>query len=165
MIFLTVGTQFPFDRLVRAVDQIIGEGAISETVFGQIGHSAYKPVNFEAVVRMEKDAFDKCFREASGIIGHAGMGTISMALSGHKPLLAMPRLRKYGEVVNNHQLGIAKMFSERGYILAAYGVEDLPDGVRRLADFVPAERRTAPNAVANRISRFLSTLQGGLGED
>ena len=159
MIFLTVGTQFPFDRLVQAIDRIIGEGLISETVFGQIGKSACKPRNFEAVARMEKQKFDEHLRQASGIIGHAGMGTISMALNNRKALLAMPRLKKYGEVVNDHQLGIAKRFSELGHILAAYGVEDLPAGIARLGDFVPKERRAAPQAVADRISRFLASVK------
>ena len=160
MIFLTVGTQFPFDRLVRAIDRIISEGVIGDKVFGQIGYGACKPSNFECVASMRKGEFDKCFAEASAIIGHAGMGTISMALNGRKALLVMPRLKKYGEVVNDHQLGIAKSFSELGHILAAFGVEDLPDGVRRLADFVPKERRPAPHAVADRISRLISGLQG-----
>ncbi len=159
MIFLTVGTQFPFDRLVRAIDDIVGEGLISETVFGQIGRGACKPRNFEAVARMEKEEFDKHLSQASGIIGHAGMGTISMALNNRKPLLAMPRLKKYGEVVNDHQLGIAKRFSELGHILAAYGVEDLPDGIARLGDFIPNERRPAAHAVADRISRFLNGVK------
>ena len=159
MIFITVGTQFPFDRLVRAIDEIIDEGLIDGEVFAQIGESSYKPRNFESVAHLEKSVFDKHLTEASGIIGHAGMGTISMALNNRKPLLAMPRLKKYGEVVNDHQLGIAKRFSELGHILAAFGVEDLPDGIRRLGDFVPKERSAAPRAVADRISRFLSSVK------
>ncbi len=159
MIFLTVGTQFPFDRLVRAIDEIIDEGLIDGEVFAQIGESSYKPRNFESVAHLEKSVFDNHLRQASGIIGHAGMGTISMALDNRKPLLAMPRLKKYGEVVNDHQLGIAKKFSELGHILAAYGVEDLPEGIRRLGDFVPKERSAAPQAVADRISRFLSNVK------
>ncbi len=159
MIFLTVGTQFPFDRLVQAIDRIIGEGLISETVFGQIGRSACRPRNFDAVERMEKEKFGNHLSQASGIIGHAGMGTISMALDNRKPLLAMPRLKKYGEVVNDHQLGIAERFSELGHILAAYGVEDLPDGIHKLKNFVPKERSADPQAVAERISRFLNSVK------
>jgi len=53
MIFLTVGTQFPFDRLVRAVDSIIDKGLISETLFAQIGESSYKPRNFESAACLE----------------------------------------------------------------------------------------------------------------
>jgi UDP-N-acetylglucosamine transferase subunit ALG13 len=159
MIFLTVGTQFPFDRLVRAVDNMIDEGLITETLFAQIGESPYRPRNFESVARLEKGVFDNYVRQASGIIGHAGMGTITMALCYRKPLLVMPRLKKYGEVVNDHQLAIAKRFSELGHILVAYDVEDLPDGVRRLKNFIPKERIATPHTVADRIRCFLDSLQ------
>ncbi|MHC4740888.1 MAG: glycosyltransferase, partial [Planctomycetota bacterium] len=141
------------------VDDIIGDGLISETVVGQIGEGSCRPGNFEAVPTMEKADFDRHIEQASAIIGHAGMGTITMALNNNKPLLAMPRLSKYGEVVNDHQVGIAERFAELGYILAAGGVEDLPDGIRRLRDFVPKKRITDPNAVVDRIQRFLSSFQ------
>ena len=159
MIFLTVGTQFPFDRLVRAVDSIIDKGLISETLFAQIGESSYKPRNFESAACLEKGVFDDYMRQASGIIGHAGMGTITMALSNRKPLLVMPRLKRYHEVVNDHQLAIAKKFSELGHILAVYDAKDLPEGVRRLESFVPLGRKANPEAVADRIVRFLDSLR------
>ncbi|MGA2679669.1 MAG: glycosyltransferase [Sedimentisphaerales bacterium] len=159
MIFLTVGTQFPFDRLVRAVDSIIDKGLISETLFAQIGESSYKPRNFESAACLEKGVFDDYMRQASGIIGHAGMGTITMALCNHKPLLVMPRLRRYHEVVNDHQSAIAKKFSELGYVLAAYDTEDLPESIRQLKTFVPKEREANPDAVADRIRDFLNNLQ------
>jgi beta-1,4-N-acetylglucosaminyltransferase len=159
MIFLTVGTQFPFDRLVHAIDDIVGDGLIGEALFAQIGESSYKPRNFESAVSLDKKTFDDYVRQSSAIIGHAGMGTITMALSNHKPLLAMPRLKKYNEVVNDHQLGIARKFSELGHILIAYDTADLPDCIRRLKDFVPAERKANPEAVADRIVRFLNTLR------
>jgi len=111
MIFLTVGTQFPFDRLVRAVDDIIEEGLISEALFAQIGESSYKPRNFESVACLEKGIYDDYVKQASSIIGHAGMGTINMALYNHKPLLVMPRLKRYNEVVNDHQLAVARRIS------------------------------------------------------
>ena len=158
MIFLTVGTQFPFDRLVRGIDQAFNDGLIGEEIFAQIGESSYKPRNFESVASLEKKVFDKCLKEASSIISHAGMGTIIMALDNEKPLLAMPRSKKYGEVVNDHQLTIAKRFSKLGYILAVYGIDDLPDGIRELKNFLPQRRKASSRAVVNRIHRFLSGL-------
>lgn len=159
MIFLTVGTQFPFNRLVRAVDNVFGESLIDEEVFAQIGETTYKPSNFESVTSLDKKVFDEYLKKASGIIGHAGIGTIAMALDNHKPLLVMPRLKKYREVVNDHQAAIARRFSELGHILAAYDVEDLPDGIRRLKDFVPTQRKANPEVVTDRIRRFLNSLQ------
>ena len=158
MIFLTVGTQFPFDRLVRAIDGIIDDGLISERLFAQTGESSYKPRNFESAASLEKRVFDNYVKQASSIIGHAGMGTITMALDNHKPLLVMPRLKKYGEVVNDHQVASARKFSELGHILVAYDVKDLPDGIKKLKNFIPRERKINSEAVVNRIRSFLESL-------
>lgn len=158
MIFLTVGTQFPFERLVQAIDEMFGDGLIDEAVFGQIGESSYKPRNFVSVVSLEKEVFDRHFMEASCIISHAGMGTIIMALENEKPLLVMPRIKKYGEVVNNHQVAIAKKFEERGHILAAYETRDLPQKIDALKSFVPRPTRNDAEAVIARISKFLNAL-------
>ena len=159
MIFLSVGIQFPFDRLVKAVDDAFNEGLVDEGVFAQIGETSYKPHNFGSVASLEKNLFDKYLKESSSIISHAGMGTIAMALDNEKPLLVMPRLKKYGEVVNDHQAAIARKFSELGHILAVYDVKELPDGIRKLKNFVPKERKANPKAVADRIRRFLNSLQ------
>jgi UDP-N-acetylglucosamine transferase subunit ALG13 len=159
MIFLTVGTQFPFDRLVKSMDQAFDGRLINEEIFAQIGESSYKPLNFESVVSLEKNVFDKRLREASNVISHAGMGTITMALKNHKPLLVMPRLKRYREHVNDHQVATARKFEELGHILAVYDAKDLPNGIRKLKNFVPRERKANPEAVADRVHRFLNSLQ------
>ncbi|MBA7651210.1 hypothetical protein ES703_59027 [subsurface metagenome] len=158
MIFLTVGTQFPFDRLVKCVDDAVSQNGFKEEIFAQIGESSYRPRNFEGVSSLEKRLFDKRIREASGIISHAGIGTIMMALDNRKPLLVMPRLRKYGEVVNDHQVAIARKFEELGHILVAYDTKDLLQKMKQLRTFVPRKRKAQPHAVAERIARFLNEL-------
>ena len=156
MIFLTVGTQFPFDRLVRAVDDALDKIAIGEEVFGQIGAGSYRPRNFTAVNELEKHVYDQHVRRASGLISHAGMGTITMALDHSKPLLVMPRLKKHGEVVNDHQVAIAGRFAESGHLLVAYGPDDLAVEICKLKSFVPRPRQRQTDQVARRIERFLA---------
>lgn len=158
MIFLTVGTQFPFDRLVKTIDGLIKQNGSNEEIFAQIGDSKYKPKNFKAVASIEKHLFDKYMLDASCIISHAGMGTITMALENHKPLLVMPRLAKYGEVVNDHQVTIAKKFEQLGYLLVAYETEQIPEKLEQLKTFIPRNRQAQPKAVADRISQFLREL-------
>jgi beta-1,4-N-acetylglucosaminyltransferase len=159
MIFLTVGTQFPFDRLVRTIDDLVGEGVVSDTVFAQIGDSTYAPRHFEAVASLDKQAFDEQFAKASAIISHAGMGTVAMAMDLGKPLLAMPRRPELGEVVNDHQEALAVKFALSGYILLALDEKELPEKVRQLKSFVPTRRESNPDSVAQRISRFLDSLK------
>jgi len=158
VIFLTVGTQFPFDRLVKAVDETVGKNRWGGQVLAQVGVGAYCPKNFEAVPSLEKTLFDKHFAEADSIISHAGMGTITMALESRKPLLVMPRLKRHGEVVNDHQLAIARKFEELGYLLVAYEAEDLPAKMEELKSFVPQCRQPRAEVVAARISTFLNEL-------
>jgi len=158
MIFLTVGTQFPFDRLVKAMDDIFEKNLIDEGIFAQIGKSSYKPRNFESVDSLDAYLYHNQAQKASGIIGHAGMGTIMMALQNNKPLLVVPRLKKYGEVVNNHQVAIAKKFEESGYLLAAYEIGELPDQIEKLKSFVPEKRESQAEAITQRISTFLNEL-------
>jgi UDP-N-acetylglucosamine transferase subunit ALG13 len=158
MIFLTVGTQFPFDRLVKAVDDLCDRGLIQEPIVAQIGDSTYRPRHFEAVASLDKSAFDRHVQHASAIIGHAGMGTITMALDNGKPLLAMPRRKKYSEVVNDHQVVLAIKFEALGHILLARDETELPDKIERLKSFVPRPRKADPDAVIGRISAFLAEV-------
>ena len=160
MIFLTVGTQFPFDRLMKAVDETAGNNGFDKKIFAQIGEGQYKPQNFEYTASLEKSKFDNLIRQSSGVISHAGMGTITMALKYDKPLLVMPRLAKYGEVVNDHQIAIARKFEEFGHILVAYDVTELSEKIEQLKTFVPRKRHAQPRAVAERIAVFLNELTG-----
>ena len=159
MIFLTVGTLFPFDRLVKAVDDALDEDLTDKEVLAQIGRRGYRPHNMEYVEIMEKGSFSSYFQKASFIISHAGIGTIAMAFKYGKPLLVMPRLKRYREHVNDHQVDTARKFEELGHILAVYDVKDLPDGIHKLKNFVPKERKASPEAVADRIRSFLNSLQ------
>lgn len=156
MIFLTVGTLFPFNRLVAAVDKAVTEGLLKEDVIAQVGKGGIRCRNIKCVEVLEKDEFDEHVRNASCLISHAGMGSITMALSHNKPLLVMPRLSRYREHVNDHQLAIAQTFEELGHILAVYGAEDLPKRLRQLKTFVPKARKNQAKKVASRIAQFLA---------
>ena len=158
MIFLTVGTQLPFDRLVKTVDKAIETGLVVEEIYAQIGEGSYQPHNFRAAQSVERHLFDKYVRQASSIISHAGMGTIIMALENNKPLLIMPRRKKYGEVVNDHQVAIAKKFERSGHILVAYQQEDIPAKIKELKSFIPKPRTNQTEAFVEKIVCFLKTI-------
>jgi len=107
---------------------------------------------------MEKTIFDQTIQQASAVIGHAGMGTILLALEYNKPLLVLPRLAKYGEVVNDHQVSIAQKFSELGHLIAAEHENELALKIQQLETFVPKPRENQAEAVSTRIKTFLDNL-------
>jgi UDP-N-acetylglucosamine transferase subunit ALG13 len=158
MIFLTVGTLFPFDRLVNAVDEAVANGLITEDVFAQIGKGAKRPENIESVETLDKVTFDEVISESSCMISHAGMGSIQAALSKDKPLLVMPRLHKYSEHINDHQVATAEKFEELGHLLAVYHLENIPQRLEDIKSFVPTQRHTQVDKVVERISDFLESL-------
>ncbi|MGE5294502.1 MAG: glycosyltransferase [Solirubrobacterales bacterium] len=158
MIFLTVGTIFPFDRLVKAVDEAIEANIITVPVFAQIGRADYKPRNMEFVPTLDKPQFDKKVDEATFVISHAGIGSLLIALERNKRLLVVPRMKEHKEVVNDHQLATARHFAELGYVLAAYDCKELPQKLREIESFVPTVRQSQANRVALRLSQFIDQV-------
>ncbi len=109
MIFVTVGSQLPFDRLIKAVDSWAEQNNRTD-IFAQIGKAIYQPECIEAVNFLAPDEFQDKFQAADFIIGHAGMGTIITAMEYSKELLIMPRQVSFKETRNDHQIGTAKRF-------------------------------------------------------
>lgn len=124
MIFVVVGTQEPFDRLIKAIDKWAGLNPGKE-LFGQISYAEYKPVNFAYTDFISPPDFNKKFEAATLIVGHAGMGTIIQALQHSKPIIVMPRLARYHETRNDHQYSTAKSLGKLGYVHDVYTEEEL----------------------------------------
>lgn len=161
MIFLTIGTQYPFERLLRAVDEACSQNLFEEELFGQIGTSSYQPRYFKFSESLDEERFNDFVSRSTAIIGHAGVGTISIALKHNKPLLTMPRLARYREHVNDHQVGLARKFESAGHILVAYTQLEIPEKVRQLRDFLPRRRESQTQMVVLRIEKFLTKVQAG----
>lgn len=118
MIFVAVGTQkFQLNRLLRQLDELIEAGRINEPVFAQTGHSDYQPVHYEHTDFLNKEAFDEYISKCDVLITHSGVGTIIAGLKRKKPVIVYPRLAKYQEHVDDHQLQIAESFSEQNLVL------------------------------------------------
>jgi UDP-N-acetylglucosamine transferase subunit ALG13 len=159
MIFLTVGTYpLPFNRLIRSVDELAAQGRLWDSVFAQIGYSTYVPRFMKSVQMLDKIDFDEEIRESSAIIGHAGLGSIMTALEYHKPMLVVPRLASFGEVVNDHQLDTARRFAALGHVLAALAEEDIECKLAELVSFRPKSRIATPGQVADGIGAYLWKL-------
>lgn len=129
MIFLTTGTQLPFDRLVRAVDEWLDGTASPHEVCAQVlppPRDAYVPRHFETVARFSPTDYAKAFARAELIVSHAGMGTILTALTQGKRICIMPRQMQYGEHRNDHQLSTAERLGTHPGLFTARDEGDLP---------------------------------------
>jgi UDP-N-acetylglucosamine transferase subunit ALG13 len=133
MILVTVGNATQgFRRLLDAVDRLAGEGAFGgDTLRVQSGHTRdFRPRHCRHQAFFSMDEFVALIHEASLIIAHAGAGTLFHALGAGKVPVVMPRRRKYGEHVDDHQVELVTALAAAGRVVPAYEAEDVQGAVR-----------------------------------
>ena len=124
MIFATVGTQLPFDRLIRTLDEWARDHAQTE-VFAQIGQSTYEPKYMQWSRTITPDQFQSYVAESDVVVAHAGMGSIISAVELGKRVVVMPRREALGEHRNDHQLGTVKRMAHLHGLEVVHDEEDL----------------------------------------
>ena len=138
MIFVALGTQDKsFERLLKIIDENIQNKVINEEVIVQAGYTKYKSNNMKIFDYVSMDDFNKYINECSLFITHGGVGNILSALKVNKKIIAVPRLAKYKEHTNDHQLQIVNNFYEKAYILRLLENDDFKDVYEKSKTFVP----------------------------
>jgi len=157
MIFVTVGHQMPFDRMIRLVDQWAAAHP-GQSLFAQTGESTYQPQHMEHRALLGRNEFDEMIDSCDAVIAHAGTGTIIQVLLKNKPLLVLPRLSSLGETRNDHQTGTARHFAGRGQLLAAFDEQELRGKISELAAFRPAREigTTASPELLEHLQQFVT---------
>lgn len=163
MVFLTVGTQsFQFNRLLEAVDRLIGERVIQEAVIAQIGHSTYIPHNYRAYPFIDKEEFTQMVRNCDLMITHGGVGTIMEGIAAGKKIIVVPRKKIYQEHVDDHQQEIADKFEIIGNICICREIADL----EKCYDYMISTTQYSPQIqlhfsnTANFLNKYLEGLTG-----
>ena len=110
MIFASVGSLLPFERLVRAVDDWARDNP-GEEVFIQIGDTEFEPQHAPFVRIMPMTEYRERLRDCDLLVAHVGMGSILQALQMRKQMLLMPRLKKRQEHTTDHQVDTAIRFA------------------------------------------------------
>lgn len=160
MIFVTVGAQMPFDRLIRAVDVWSGLRQ-NHKVFAQIGPSSYRPKNMEFAQFVGPSEFRERVAAAKVVVAHAGMGSIITALEFGKPIIVMPRRGELRETRNDHQVATARHFSKEGRVIAAFDEKQLSENLDQVDELVESIEKIRPQA-----SRLLlSTIRAFIEEE
>jgi UDP-N-acetylglucosamine transferase subunit ALG13 len=124
LILLSVGTQLPFDRLVRVVDAWADANG-RQDVIAQIGPSNYVPKALKSFHFLDHEHFRELQAQCDLMVSHAGMGSIVTALEFGKPIVIMARDHRLGEHRNGHQVATLRRFGDRPGIYPAAGEPEL----------------------------------------
>lgn len=158
MIFISVGTHFlPFDRLLIMINSLISSNIINEEVVIQAGTSKISIKNSLVKEYFNYEKFINYLQSARIIICHAGPATIFQSIMfAHKIPIVVPRLKKYGEHVSDHQLYFAeKLMKNKQILLANTDIE--------LRNFIISHTNIKPtykvnNNISKKLSEYLSTI-------
>lgn len=157
MIFITLGSQkFQFNRLLKKVDELVKEEKIHEKVFAQIGYSDYKPKNYEYKEFLDREEFKEMMKSSELIITHGGTGAIITGLKNDKKVIAVPRLSKYGEHVDDHQMQIVEEFGKTNIIEAVYDTEKLEESIENINNKKFEKYISNTQKIIESIEKFIS---------
>ena len=159
MIFISTGSRkFQFDRLIKKVDELAGEGIITEEVFAQIAETTYIPKNIQYKKYLSPEEFKKYQTDSDLIISHAGTGALIGALKLGKQLIAVPRLAKYNEHSDDHQMQVADALESEGFLRVCYDMDNLA-GLIELSKKDPIVKKyDKPSNVVSIIEDFIDKI-------
>lgn len=159
MIFVTLGSQkFQFDRLLIKLDELIEKGIIQEKVVAQIGASTYQPKHFQWVTFMDRQEFASTMDQCDTVITHGGTGVIIGAVKKGKKVIAVPRLARFGEHVDDHQLQLLHQFDELGIICACYDTNDLEQYIEKIGEMTFRPYVSNTQVIIDSIEEYLETI-------
>ena len=156
MIFITLGSQkFQFDRLLKAVDNLVENGIITEEVFAQTGYSNYVPQHYKYKAFLDRSEYAEAEANADLVLTHGGTGAIIGAVKEGKKVIAVPRLAKYGEHVDDHQVQLLKQFEEMNIISVCYDTDKLGECYTETKTKVFNKYKSNSSAIIESIEEFL----------
>ncbi|MCC4412599.1 glycosyltransferase [Limosilactobacillus reuteri] len=127
MIFVTVGThEQQFNRLIREVDNLVKNNIIKEPVMMQTGFSTYKPKYCPYKPMLSFNQMNTYISKAHIVITHGGPSSFIEVLQTGKVPIVVPRLKKYGEHINDHQVNFVKLIQKKkNNIIPVYDIDEL----------------------------------------
>ena len=163
MILVLLGTQNnSFIRLLKAIQKNIDNKVIKDNVVVQAGFTKFESKDMKIFKMIDKNKFSKLQDEADLIITHGGVGSIISSLEKGKKVIVAPRLKKYNEHVNNHQVDFAKQIEKRmGTIIPIYNIEDLKDTIINY-DSIVASMNSSMGSNNKQFNKKLGKIVDGL---
>lgn len=156
MILVLLGTQKnSFKRLLEEIDKCIKNNIITERVIVQAGYTQFISEDMEIFDFISKDKLDKLILESSFIISHGGVGSIIGCIKKTKKVIGVPRLKKYGEHVNNHQTQIVQTLGTEGYIIPLFEMNKLNEAIKKTISFIPKKFISTSDNIIKLISDYI----------
>lgn len=156
MILVTLGTQDKsFDRLLKVIENAKIKNVIKDDIIVQAGFTKYKSKYMKIFDFCSQNKMNNLVKKCNLLITHAGVGSIVLGLSHNKKIIASPRLSKYKEHTNDHQLQILKKFSDASYIIPFNDGDDFEEVYKKALKFKPRKYVDNSKKIVKVIDEYL----------
>ena len=119
MLLVTVGTeQYQFNALMHWIELLIKYQLINEDVLVQHGYSTYLPDGVKAYSNLSEQELLNIIDRISLVISHCDEGVVQLLEDRDTPFVLVPRLQRFREHIDNHQMEVADDFERRGVAIA-----------------------------------------------
>ncbi|MFZ4451103.1 PssE/Cps14G family polysaccharide biosynthesis glycosyltransferase [Salibacterium aidingense] len=159
MIFIVLGThELPFTRLLDETQRLLEDGVITEKVIAQSGHTAFTSDDMTITPFLPFEEMEQTFEEARVIVSHGGTGSIITGVKKGKPVIAVPRLKEYGEHNDNHQTEIVEQFQSTGHIIGIETPAELSEALKQAETFEPAPFVSGKDQILDMLRDYINRV-------
>ena len=160
MIFVTIGTtKYPFKRpLIQLENFLKNNSWFDNEVIVQAGHTKFQSSIMQVYDFFNRKAFQSYYEKADFIISHGGTGSIMQGLYLNKKVLAVPRLEKHDEHIDNHQLEICKKLGSEKHIMVWNEKDSISKLLRKIKTFEPEPYKKKEGKIIERIDKFINNI-------
>ncbi|WP_300911602.1 PssE/Cps14G family polysaccharide biosynthesis glycosyltransferase [Muribaculum intestinale] len=157
MIFITVGTQPQlFKRLFDEIVRLVENGTIMDDIVAQTGFNSVNSDKIKTFDFIPSQQLLEYVNKADLIVSHGGTGSIIPALKLGKKVIGIPRLSKFGEHINDHQMDLINQLSAEGFIIPIYDIKELGPKIIESINFVPKKFVSGQSEIISKISEFIN---------
>lgn len=149
---------FQFDRVVQAIDELVGEKKIAEEVFVQVGAGTYLPKHCTFEKFLSFAAISEKIRASSVVITHAGAGSTLNCIHNGKHPVMIPRLARYDEVVDDHQVPFAERLDRFGFATLVLEMTDLHAAIEKARNKTQTADRSVVNGLVSHLNQFWQSI-------
>jgi len=155
LIFVTVGMHTKgFDRLLKKMDEIAATSG--EEVVMQIGHTSFRPQTAKWFDFTTEAGIKEWCKKATVVVTQPAMSILDAQEQG-TPVIVVPRLKRYDEVIDDHQLDFARELEKQGKVVAVYDVDKLEEALRNV-DLEPP-KLTRDKRLVNALKKYIAQLE------
>ncbi len=155
MILVTTGSSgAPFERLLSAVADFDGD----EELIVQHGPSRIRPAGARCIDFLPFDQLSELVGQARVVVAHAGVGSILLCGAHARRPIVVPRLARFGEVVDDHQLFLARKLDAIGAVSCVEDPAELWSVVEASPDWTSAQPTSGRSPLADDLKSYLDAI-------